>query len=612
MNTPVHLRPRRPRPVATRLAAAILAALAFLTLAQPADAISVRNCGTTVLRQRWMENGGPLAKPAIPQTAATISVGDALEFTGYDFTINTIYRVRAVCRSVGAHSYIFAEDGTRARQVSTEALTDLQTAFDARTDREPDKGIFDVGSETFGVPPDVDRDPRIFILVLDIRDGSEITGGPIVGYFDPSNENFPGRTNREVIYIDNSPLDVTSRLAKATLAHEFQHLIHWGHDSDEDDWVDEGCAGYAESVAGYASEYGRQFLSQPNNDLTDFSLVTSTNADYDKTFLFITYLADRYGGGDTIRRLVDNPTNGTQGISAALASAGMSARFRDVFVSWTTANYLGRNNEHGYSELSLPPLSTRRVGFLPAKEFGRSVNGWAAEYLEFPPAEGDLVVAFRSFAASGFIPRVVSLTARGASVMELPLGPDGSGELLVGRPDRVVMIVNNCSGSRESYGYEATIVSTAVDAEEMASTPSRYALLPAFPNPFTHTTSVSYEVPDIRGGSELSSVHSGVTVRGAGRYAVQKGTDDGDPDLRLSAVMSSLAADGRTVVRLGVWDITGRLVRWLVRDETLMPGRYGTTWDGRDMSLRQAPSGVYVMRLEANGSVLTRKLTIVR
>lgn len=603
---------RRPTSVAVRLLTIVFAVSVLLTSALPAQAVSARRCGTAVLRERWAGGGGASAKPAIAQEVAAISVGDVAEFTAFDFTTNSSYQVRAVCRSVGAHSYLFAEDGVRARQMPTSALTDLEKAFDAQTDLDPARGIFDVARETFGAPPDVDRDPRIFIVVLDIRDGSEITGGPIVGYFDPSNENFPGRVNREIIYIDNSPLDVTSRLARATLAHEFQHLIHWGHDSDEDDWVDEGCAGYAESVTGYASEYGSQFLSQPNNDLTDFSLVTSTNADYDKTFLFITFLADRYGGAETMRRLVDDPANGTLGVSDALASMGMSTRFRDVFLSWTVANYFGKNDDHGYSQLTLPPLSTRRVGFLPAKEFGRSVNGWAAEYLEFPPAEGDLVMAFRSSSASGFSPRVVSTREGGVSVVEIPLGPDGSGEVSVRQPEKAVMIVSNGIGSRDTYGYEVTIVPTAVTAEQGSSTPSRYSLLPARPNPFTYTTRVSYEVPSAPGGAGVSSLLPGSAVTRADKRSTEQRVEGADFGLGPPGDSPPSASGWPARVRLSVWDARGRLVRWLVRDEVQMPGHYDTSWDGRDVNMRQVASGVYVLRLEAGERVLARKLTIVR
>ena len=57
---------------------------------------------------------------------------------------------------------------------------------------------------------------------------------------------------RDTVYLDASKLAFSAYLAHATLAHEFQHLIHWGHDSDEEAWIDEGLAGYAEESGGFS------------------------------------------------------------------------------------------------------------------------------------------------------------------------------------------------------------------------------------------------------------------------------------------------------------------------------------------------------------------------
>ncbi len=76
-----------------------------------------------------------------------------------------------------------------------------------------------------------------------------------------------------------------------------------------------------------------------------------------------------------------------------------------------------------------------------------------------------------------------------------------------------------------------------------------------------------------------------------------------------TVVAFDLARAGR--VRLGIFDLRGRLVRDLVED-ALPAGRHEVRWDGRDADGRETASGVYLCRLEADGVAPIEKLTLVR
>jgi len=65
------------------------------------------------------------------------------------------------------------------------------------------------------------------------------------------------------------------------------------------------------------------------------------------------------------------------------------------------------------------------------------------------------------------------------------------------------------------------------------------------------------------------------------------------------------------VVALDVFDVTGRLVRPIVRSR-LAAARHRLTWDGRDADGRPLPGGVYFLRLEADGVRACRRLIRVR
>ena len=93
----------------------------------------------------------------------------------------------------------------------------------------------------------------------------------------------------------------------------------------------------------------------------------------------------------------------------------------------------------------------------------------------------------------------------------------------------------------------------------------------------------------------------------AWRFALHPGRPNpSNPSTRLRFELPVAAP-----ARLEILDVRGRLVRLLV--EGLLPaGPAAVEWDGRDWLGREAPSGVYVVRLAAAGRSATQKLTLVR
>jgi len=63
-------------------------------------------------------------------------------------------------------------------------------------------------------------------------------------------------------------------------------------------------------------------------------------------------------------------------------------------------------------------------------------------------------------------------------------------------------------------------------------------------------------------------------------------------------------------VRLTIWDAAGRRVRSLLSGPT-GAGPQRLRWDGRDDSGRRAPSGVYLVRMEAEGRVASARLVLI-
>ena len=66
-----------------------------------------------------------------------------------------------------------------------------------------------------------------------------------------------------------------------------------------------------------------------------------------------------------------------------------------------------------------------------------------------------------------------------------------------------------------------------------------------------------------------------------------------------------------TEINLSIHAIDGRLVRRFLLND-LQPGNHSVSWDGKDQSLSQVPSGIYIYRLESESHTDTGKMTLIK
>jgi hypothetical protein len=98
-----------------------------------------------------------------------------------------------------------------------------------------------------------------------------------------------------------------------------------------------------------------------------------------------------------------------------------------------------------------------------------------------------------------------------------------------------------------------------------------------------------------------------VSTRGVGRpLALWLG--GGIPNPAAGAVIIRYGLPERTSVRLGIFDLGGRIIRSIENGGPRDSGYHTFTWDGRDDRGRLVAAGVYVVRIEAMDSTVTRKL----
>ena len=251
------------------------------------------------------------------------------------------------------------------------------------------KKIYPVNTSSFGFEwkPGIDGDEKITLLMFDIKDGYNGSGGFVGGYFFAGDEymqsqipaNIDVKTNeREMFYLDINPSDPTKDHYMAVVAHEFQHMIHFNHDPKENTWVNEACSQIAPYLCGFghASQI-TSYMKTPDNSLTAWSQEQML-ANYGQVYLWNYYIFNRFLGRDNskagvfFKKLVDSKKQGIDGYSTALKE--FKAKFTDTFDKFAITNFvnnpkLAENDLYNYDKtlgrLKLPV--TQEVRAFPGK-----------------------------------------------------------------------------------------------------------------------------------------------------------------------------------------------------------------------------------------------------
>lgn len=332
-------------------------------------------------------------------------VGDVETFWTKNIVENKFEQTRAILKLVGKHCYIFLEEG---KSLPQEALVKLQKQFD--------ENIYPTNTRNFGfeAKPGIDGDERITLLMFDIKDGFNGQGGFVGGYFFAGdqflNANIPANYNiksneREMFYLDIYPSDPTKDRFLATIAHEFQHMIHFNQDSREMTWVNEACSQIAPYLCGFG--HASQILSYmktPDNSLIAWSDAQML-ANYGQVYLWNYYIFNRFvrdnaSRNDFFKKLVASKQTGIKGYVEALKPLGKG--MTDTFQKFMVANYindprLGKDGEYAYDnslgKMILPVSET--VNALPAEVAGE-VFFWSGDAIkvDLANAKADVEVKF--------------------------------------------------------------------------------------------------------------------------------------------------------------------------------------------------------------------------
>jgi len=388
------------------------------------------------------------------------TVGEKRDFWTYDLSVMPPKNasVPSTCRGVGERSAIWVADDQWGTKVTQQDVDDLLSALETGTPRLPDKGIVQGNEELFGAPPlFAEGDPDVTILVYDIAGYKQYT---FDGFFrredlDPFN---PSCKTNPMIYCSNelgmihvTSKDVGSEYMQGVIAHEYEHLAHYGRDPYEESWVDESMAELAMVFGGYEdpgnlADYGNKPWS---------SLVVEPPVHYGACFLFGAYLHQRLGSA-AINAFVADTKHGVDGVEAHTAAIGA---FPFLLGQWAAANILDNPDfgagEFGYDLIDPPPFNVSDIGSSSPKNVEVFPTG--AYYVKAAKAlSADQVYAISLTPADADIGAYAVIPSTGEA-FPLQVG----GETLVpapGVPEVIVSLANGGTATKVKLALEVTAV----------------------------------------------------------------------------------------------------------------------------------------------------------
>jgi hypothetical protein len=346
----------------------------------------------------------------VPRVVATsaepIPVGTAATFWVNNEDTTSYFQVTARMVYARPHVYFWVEQGVEFDQGDVERLTDQFEDEIYPTDRE----FF--GSEW---SPGVDGDPHLYILF------ARGLGSWVAGYYGSNDEYHPivnqYSNAHEMFYINADGQSLADAYTYSTLAHEFQHMIHWVLDDNEDSWVNEGLSELASFLNGYdTGGWDYAFADDPDIPLTFWPSGDDSGVHYGQAFLFMTYFLDRFGREAT-QDLAREQANSLDSVDRTLVAlgatdpeTGAAVTADDVYRDEAVALLLhdpsvedGRYSLESYA--GAPTFTVRdRVGQCPlAQPVQTEVNQYGIDLLGVS-CSGDFALDFQGQTVAQVVP----------------------------------------------------------------------------------------------------------------------------------------------------------------------------------------------------------------
>lgn len=276
----------------------------------------------------------------IESAPPNLNPGDRKTFWMMNIDQNRPFQVEAVLRYETPHLYFWIEDGVDYRPAELERLAETF-----------ENEIYPTNREFFGSEwtPGVDNDPHLYVLY------ATGAGSSIAGYFSSTDSFLPEvdeyANGHEMFILNADNIDLGDGYTYGTLAHEFQHMILYYQDRNEESWVSEGFSELAQQLNGFeigGMDYA--YVADTDIQLNSWPETEDTLPHYGASFLFMSYFLDRFGE-DATKAVTAHPDNGLDAFDAVLQSlaamdgiTGQPVGIDNVFADWAVATFLNDEN----------------------------------------------------------------------------------------------------------------------------------------------------------------------------------------------------------------------------------------------------------------------------
>lgn len=312
------------------------------------------------------------ADPIQLGTVQTFWVGNVDTIENFEIDAELVY--------ISDNVYFWIEKGVKYDLDDVKTLVDDFQANAYPTNRD----FF--GSEW---SPGVDGDVHLYILY------ARNLGEWVAGYFSTADElsplAHPYSNAHEMFYLSADTMNLWDTYTAGVLAHEFQHMIHWSLDRNEESWVNEGFSELAAHLNGFdIGGWDYAYADDPDLALTYWP--TNGEAHYGQSFLFWAYFLDRFGS-DATKAVAADPKNGLVSIDEVLANLGMNEpgaakalNADDVFRDWTVTLLIDDptldQGRYSYSSYSPPSVQeSASVDTCPSGRQSGQVEQYGIDYI---------------------------------------------------------------------------------------------------------------------------------------------------------------------------------------------------------------------------------------
>lgn len=342
----------------------------------------------------------------VPPPAHPFEVGALQEFWVTNVDTDENFQITANLQYVTDHVYFWIEQGLHFNK---NAMIRLVDTFERK--------IYPTDREFFGTEwsPGVDGDPHLYIVY------ASNLGYSLAGYFSSADENNPlaheYSNAHEMFLLNADNIQLDEEFTYSVLSHEFQHMIHWYRDRNEETWMNEGFSELAAFLNGYdPGSFDSLFMDDPDVQLNDWpSNPHMTGPHYGSAFLFLDYFLDRFGESAT-KNLVTDPLNGMESVDDVLTrlrikdpETGTPLNADDLFLDWAVASYLrdgnvgdGRFTYHNYPS-GEKATTTEVIQDCPTSDLTRDVHQYGVDYIQIT-CKGDYQLRFEGSTQVGVIP----------------------------------------------------------------------------------------------------------------------------------------------------------------------------------------------------------------